>query len=61
MKELYALRKETMERIFGTAKEKPWITLYANVWKSPDGNEYRAFPCVHEFNETSKNQAETGT
>ena len=43
MKEVYAQRKETIERLFGTAKRKPRITLYTDDRKSPDGNESRAY------------------
>ena len=34
MKEVYVLRKETAERLFGTAKE--------------NGSESRAYVCLHE-------------
>ena len=34
MKEVYVLRKETTERLFGTAKE--------------NGSESRAYVCLHE-------------
>jgi len=48
MKDLYAQRKETIERLFGTAKENQWFPIYADVWKSPDGDEGRAdFACMN--------------
>lgn len=47
-KEVYALRKETIER---TA----WIPIYTIHWKSSNGNESRANFCVYESKKTSKN------
>ena len=35
MKEVYAQRKETVERLFGTAKEKPRIPLYTDDREKP--------------------------
>ena len=42
-KAIYELRKETIERIFGTAKETAWLSLLPVHWKSPDGNESGAY------------------
>ena len=47
MKELYSLRKETIERVFASAKENHGFR-YTDVWKSPNGNESRAYICLHE-------------
>ncbi len=60
MKELYSHRKETIERIFGTAKGKPRISIYAVVWQSADDNESRAYVCVHEFKKLAKCKQEWG-
>ncbi len=62
-KQIYQLRKETIERIFGTAKEQHGFryTQYigkARMGKSTDGNESRAYLCMHEFEKTGK---DTGT
>lgn len=46
MKEVYALWKETVERLFGTAKKNH--ALYADDRKSLDGNESRAYIRLHE-------------
>jgi hypothetical protein len=43
------------------SKREPWITIYADVWQSPNGNESRVNLCVHEFKEAGKNQERMGT
>ncbi len=50
-------RKETIERIFGTAKENHGFRYTQDVWKSADGNESRAHVYVYEFQKVSKDQA----
>ena len=60
MKEVYAQRKETVERLFGTAKRKPRIPLYTDDRKSPDGNESRAYVCLHESEKTGKDDSQEG-
>ena len=47
-KAIYQKRKETIERIFGTAKRTPWISIYTIHRKSTDGNESRAYFCMYE-------------
>ena len=46
MKEVYVLRKETAERLFGTAKE--------------NGSESRAYVCLHESEKTGKDDSQEG-
>ena len=48
-KEIYQQRKETIERLFGTAKEQHGFRLHSIHRKSTDGNESRAYVCVYEF------------
>lgn len=59
MKEVYAQRKETVERLFGTAKENHGFR-YTQIRKSPDRNESRAYICLHESEKTSKNESPEG-
>ena len=58
MKEVYALWKETVERLFGTAKKNH--ALYADDRKSLDGNESRAYVCLHESEKTGKDDSQEG-
>ena len=44
MKEVYAQRKETVS---SEQQRKPRIPLYTDDRKSPDGNESRAYVCLH--------------
>ena len=53
-KAIYQKRKETIERIFGTAKRTPWISIYTIHRKSTDGNESRAYFCMYESKKTGK-------
>ena len=41
-------------------KRESWFPVYTDVRKSPDGNEGRAYICVHEFKKVSKNQGKMG-
>jgi hypothetical protein len=42
------------------SERESWFSIYADVWKSPDGNEGRVDFCMHEFEEVSKNQSKKG-
>ncbi len=54
-KQIYELRKETIERLFGTAKRTAWIPIYPiQRERLPDGDESGAYVCVHESEETGK-------
>ena len=52
-KEIYALRKETIERLFGSAKEQHGFR-YTQYWESPDEYESRVDHCVHESEKAGK-------
>ena len=41
-------------------KKKPRITLYTDDRKSPDGNESRAYVCLHESEKTGKDDSQEG-
>ncbi len=58
-RQIYQLRKETIERIFGTAKEQHGFRYTQYVGKSPDGNESRAYVCLHESEKTGKDPGKT--
>lgn len=45
---------------FWNGEREPWIQIHPDVWESPDGNESRAYLCVYEFKEASKNEAKNG-
>lgn len=53
-------QKRNHRKNLWNCKRESWITVYADVWQSPNGYESRAHVCVHEFEETGKNQAEMG-
>ena len=54
MKDLYSHRKETIERIFGTAKRKTMDSDIHKCTESADENEGRAHLCVYEFKKACK-------
>ena len=41
-------------------KRESWFSIYTDVWKSPDGNEGRAYVCVYEFEKVSKDKGKMG-
>ena len=55
----YSQRKQTVERLFETAKENHSFRVYAGVWESPDGNESGAYVYMPEFKETGASQSFT--
>lgn len=55
MKELYGLRKETIERDFGTAKENHGMRYTTCVGKARMRMKVRANICVHEHEEIGEN------
>ena len=56
-----SVRSEERDRrtSFGTAKENHGFR-YTQTRKSPDGNESRAYICLHESEKTSKNESPEG-
>jgi hypothetical protein len=44
----------------GCSERESWFSIYADVWKSPDGNEGLVDFCMHESEEVSKNQSKKG-
>ena len=58
-RQIYQLRKETIERIFGTAKEQHGFRYTQYAGKGTDGDESRAYLRVHEFEEAGKNTGKT--
>ena len=59
-KEIYEKRKETIERIFGTAKEMHGLRYTSEIYKhgreSPDGDEGRAYLFMHEPQKVGKDE-----
>ncbi len=55
-KELYEKRKETIERIFGTAKEHHGLRYTQNIGKEKNVHESRADFCMPKFKEISKDE-----
>lgn len=43
---------------FWNSERKPRIPIYTDVWESPDGNEGRAYICLHESKETGKDEGQ---
>ena len=58
MKDLYAKRNH--RKTLWKCKGEAWFSLYTDVWKSPDGNEGRAYICVYEFEKVSKDKGKMG-
>lgn len=66
MKELYSLNWITRRTLFPekrndrtdlwNRKGESWVPVYTAGGKSPDGNESRAYLCVHEPEKTGKNE-----
>ena len=42
------------------SKRKPRIPLYTDDWKSPEGNESRAYVCLRESEKTGKDDSHEG-
>ena len=53
-KEIYMLRKETIERLFGTAKEQHGFRYTQYIWQGSDEYESRAHFCMHESEKAGK-------
>jgi len=56
MKELYSLRKETIERLFGTAKEAHGFRYTNMIGKARMQMKAGLYLCMPEFKETGKNE-----
>ena len=52
--------KRNHRETFWNGKGESWFSIYTDVRKSPDGNEGRAYVCVHEFEEVSKDKGKMG-
>lgn len=53
-------KKRNHRKTLWKCKGESWFSLYTDVWKSPDGNEGRAYICVYEFEKVSKDKGKMG-
>ncbi len=60
MKEVYAQRKETVERLFGTAKENHGFRYTQMIGKAWMEMKVRAYICLHESEKTGKDDSQEG-
>ena len=60
MKEVYAQGKETVERLFGTAKENHGFRYTQMIGKARMEMKSRAYVCLHESEKTGKDDSQEG-
>ena len=46
--------KRNHRKTLRNSQRESWIPIHPDVWKSPDGNESRAYVCMYEFEKVSK-------
>ncbi len=59
-KQIYQQRKETIERLFGTAKEQHGFRYTQYIGESTDGNENRAYIRMYESEKIGKDTGVLG-
>ena len=60
MKEVYAQRKETVERLFGTAKENHGFRYTQMIGKARMEMKVGLYVCLHESEKTGKDDSQEG-
>ena len=58
-RQIYQLRKETIETDIRYSERTTWISIYAVCRKGTDGNESRAYLRMHESEKTGKDPGKT--